>query len=185
MVVAKNEEALAGLVRQFKGGGVRKEYLALVHGRPARDTGRIETLIGRSRHNRKQMSARPARGRVAVTHFRLLEAFPEASLLLVRIETGRTHQIRVHMAHLGFPVVGDRQYGRRRVTGPRAPRQMLHARHLALAHPRTGVPLRFSAPLPEDLRALLDTLRASADAPGPNPRLSASRVLSRSSRARI
>ena len=161
LVAAKNERAMHGLVAQFKSRAVRKEYLALVWGRPAPPAGRAETLIGRSRHDRKRMSARPAAGRPAVTSYVTAETFADTSLLQVRIETGRTHQIRVHMAYLGHPVVGDVQYGRTR--NDRLPvlihRQMLHAWRLALQHPCTGQPLEFTAPVPRDMEDVLSALR--------------------------
>ncbi len=162
MVVAKTETAMRGLVEAFKHRAVRKEYAAIVWGVPKPAGGRIETLIGRSTHDRKKMSATPASGRPAVTLYETIEAMETASLVRVRIETGRTHQIRVHMAWIGHPVVGDMQYGRQRRDGlpvPLPARQMLHAERLALTHPRTGALVTFTAPLPDDMRALLDALR--------------------------
>jgi 23S rRNA pseudouridine1911/1915/1917 synthase len=162
MVVAKTDLAMRALVDAFKARTVRKEYAALVWGVLTPPAGRVETLIGRSTHNRKKMSAAPSRGRPAVTLYETVEVFAGASLLRVRIETGRTHQIRVHMAWLGHPVVGDAEYGRQRANRLAVPlptRQMLHAERLTLAHPRTGEPLTFTAPLPEDMRLLLNALR--------------------------
>ena len=161
LVVAKNDAALQGLMRQFKGRQVRKEYLAAVRGRLSPSSGRIQTLIGRSEHDRKKMTARPRRGREAVTEYDTVEAWADASLVRVRIETGRTHQIRVHMSHLGHAVLGDAQYGRRRREDPASiARQMLHAARIAFAHPRTGKPMEFEAPLPDDMRHALEALRA-------------------------
>jgi 23S rRNA pseudouridine1911/1915/1917 synthase len=162
MVVAKNETALRGLVEQFRRRAVAKEYLALVWGRPQPPAGRIETPIGRHPRHRQKMSATPRSGRAAITVYETVETFRAAALLRVRIETGRTHQIRVHMAFLGHAVVGDTQYGRPRrealpVPVPR--RQMLHAFRLGMQHPRTGERLTFEAPLPEDMRRLLAELR--------------------------
>jgi 23S rRNA pseudouridine1911/1915/1917 synthase len=161
LVVAKNDAAMSGLAAQFKGREVRKQYLALVWGRPEPESGTIKTLVGRSPHDRKKMSAKPLRGRPAVTHYETMETFAEVSVLRLRIETGRTHQIRVHAAHIGHPVVGDRQYGRARgkVLPVEPGRQMLHAERLAFTHPRTGLPLEFAAPLPEDFALLLRALR--------------------------
>jgi 23S rRNA pseudouridine1911/1915/1917 synthase len=162
LVAAKNEAALRGLVAQFRGRQVRKEYLALVWGHPQPPAGRAETLIGRSRHDRKKMSTRPAGGgRPAVTHYETAECFCDTALLRVRIETGRTHQIRVHLAHLGHPVVGDVQYGRARRDRLPAPaaRQMLHAWRLGFRHPCTGQALALEAPVPDDMAALLGALR--------------------------
>ena len=160
LVVAKNDLAMAGLVGQFKEGRVRKEYVALVHGTPKPPEGRIETLIGRSPRDRKKMSARPNSGRRAVTHYRVDAVYGDICRVRVRIETGRTHQIRVHMAHLGHPVVGDTQYGRRKTDLPAGlvARQMLHAERLGLTHPRTGREMLFVAPLPPDMRAVLELL---------------------------
>ena len=163
LVAAKNDAALSGLQAQFKEHEVRKVYLALVAGRPDPPAGRIETLIGRSTHDRKKMSARPARGRPAVTHYETVRGYGDWSLLRVRIETGRTHQIRVHLSHIGHPVAGDPVYGRgpaALLPGP-APRQMLHAAGLAFRHPRTGRALAFTAPLPADMQGLLDALAAA------------------------
>jgi len=168
LVVAKNQTAMRQLVVQFKQRTVTKEYLALVWGTPVPRTGRIETMIGRNPRNRKKMCTRPAAGRVAVTHYETVEQFAGTALLRVRIETGRTHQIRVHLAHLGHPVVGDKQYGRtrgRRLPLP-APRQMLHAARLAFRHPRTDMELCFTAPLPEDMAGLLAALRNPPDRGG-------------------
>jgi 23S rRNA pseudouridine1911/1915/1917 synthase len=162
MVAAKNEVALRALVNQFRHRQVTKEYLALVWGHLAPPSGRAETLIGRSSRDRKKMSATPSSGRPAVTVYRTLEVFAGTSLLSVAIETGRTHQIRVHMAYLGHPVVGDAPYGRQRrdvLPVPVPARQMLHAFRLGLKHPRTGKDLTFEAPMPEDMRLLLETLR--------------------------
>ena len=161
MVVAKTEPAMAHLREQFQAGQIGKTYLGLVHGRPQPSVGTVETLIGRSRHDRKKMSATPASGRHAVTHYRIEEIFPVTSLLRVEIETGRTHQIRVHMAHIGHPILGDRQYGlrRNRRSAIAAPRQMLHARRLALPHPDTAESMQFEAPLPEDFETVLRELR--------------------------
>jgi 23S rRNA pseudouridine1911/1915/1917 synthase len=164
MVVAKNETAMRRLVEQFKEHTVRKEYLALAWGRPEPESGRIETPIGRHPVDRKRMSVDAPTGRHAVTLYETVERFRDAALLRVRIETGRTHQIRVHLAHLGHPVVGDATYGRargRRVPVPVA-RQMLHAARLAFTHPGTGEPVEFEAPAPPDLRDAIRALRREA-----------------------
>jgi len=163
LVIAKNEQAMAHLAAQFKGRSVRKEYVALVWGSPEPPSGRIETLVGRNPHDRKKMSARPLSGKPAVTLYETVSTFGDVSFLRVRIETGRTHQIRVHLAHIGHPVVGDRQYGRPRRTDlpAPAPRQMLHAERLAFRHPRTGEELEFVSPLPDDMKNLLAALKAS------------------------
>jgi 23S rRNA pseudouridine1911/1915/1917 synthase len=168
LVVAKSEPAMDGLVAQFKAGAVEKEYLALARGCPRPPSGRIETLIGRNPRDRTRMCAKPERGRRAVTCYRVIEDLGSASLVRVRIETGRTHQIRVHMAHLGHPVLGDRQYGRcRRIdAAPAAARQMLHAARLSFVHPVTDEPVRVRAPLPADMERMLNALRAGAGGNG-------------------
>ena len=167
LVVAKTEAALKHLAAQFKQRHTRKEYLALAWGRPAPRAGTIRTLIGRSERDRKKMSVQAARGRPAVSHYEVLEQFADCALLRVRIETGRTHQIRVHLAHLGHAVVGDEVYGHargRRLQVP-ASRQLLHAAHLEITHPATGAPLVFEAPLPPDFESVLRALRAEAAPP--------------------
>jgi 23S rRNA pseudouridine1911/1915/1917 synthase len=157
LVAAKHDAAMQALVRQFRSGDVHKEYLAVVHGVPRPAAGTVETLIGRSRHDRKKMSAQPARGRRAVTHYRVTHVAGDFALLHLRIETGRTHQIRVHLAHVGYPIVGDATYGRRRDL-PTAVRQMLHAWRLSFRHPATEEPATFTAPLPPDLLTVLAVL---------------------------
>ena len=161
LVVAKNDAAMHELQRQFKAREVHKEYAALVWGVLGRESGTVDAPISRHRHHRTRMAVVQERGRRAVTHWSLVEAFEDVSWVRLRIETGRTHQIRVHMAHLGHPVVGDAVYGGLRKRHPlRATRQMLHAEVLRIAHPRTGEPLLFEAPLPADFRALLHELGA-------------------------
>jgi 23S rRNA pseudouridine1911/1915/1917 synthase len=123
----------------------------------------VETIIGRSPRHRQKMTTRTVAGRRALTRYRVREELPPCALLEVRPLTGRTHQIRVHAAHLGHPVVGDRVYGRARnvpLPAP-APRQMLHAWQLGFEHPATGQELRFEADPPEDLQVLLRALRAA------------------------
>jgi 23S rRNA pseudouridine1911/1915/1917 synthase len=170
LVVAKSDEIHRGLADQFKRRDVGKTYQALVYGNPKTDGGRIEAAVGRHPTDRKRMSTRSRRGKRAVTVWRVLERFGAASLLEVDIETGRTHQIRVHLAELGHPVVGDRVYGgggRFRTAGDAAARirlkafdrQALHAWRLSFTHPVTGEALQFTAPLPEEMAALCAFLR--------------------------
>ncbi|MEI6971595.1 MAG: RluA family pseudouridine synthase [bacterium] len=159
MVVAKNDAAMAGLSKQFKDRKVGKEYLTVVWGRPARSGGRIETRIGRSTHDRKKMAVHRVTGRLAVSAYETEAILGGGmSLLRVRLETGRTHQIRVHMAHIGHPVVGDADYGGRRKVSlaVQADRQMLHAAKLTFNHPGTGKRMEFLSPLPEDMRRLVE-----------------------------
>lgn len=170
MIVARNDAAMKGIMTQFRQSTVHKQYLAIVNGTPHPASGTIETLIGRSSHDRKKMSARPRTGRHAVTHYETIETFAGCSLVKATLETGRTHQIRVHMTHIGHPVLGDKQYGgsrRSTLTVQRltVPRQMLHAHKLGLIHPATGKSLTFTAPIPEDMQAILNTLRSEATRP--------------------
>ena len=133
---------------------VEKTYLAVVHGRPRLDSGRIENLIGRHPVDRKRMAIVERNGKVAITNWRVASAQPGISTVVCRIETGRTHQIRVHMASLGCPVIGDRVYGKSALDkrlDPVPARQMLHAWKLSLWHPTKGVKMDFTAPIPEDM----------------------------------
>lgn len=164
MLVARSEEARDKLIELIRDRQVHREYIALVYGVfPSRE-GTIEAPIGRDPRNRKKMAVTNSGGRAAVTHFRVVESFPGASLLEVGLDTGRTHQIRVHLAFIGHPVVGDRMYGRRgeweALTG--LDRQFLHSHRLTLPHPVTGKLLEFADPLPEELQAALDRLRGAA-----------------------
>lgn len=159
LVVAKNDLAQRSLTEQIKARTARREYLALVHGSPGPDSAMIDAPIGRHPVDRKRMAVNTRTGKPAVTHFRVLERFGEYTLILCRLETGRTHQIRVHLSHIGHPVVGDPVYG------PRKPHfdlagQALHAQTLAFDHPRTGERLEFHAPPPEDMRRVIDLLRS-------------------------
>ncbi len=160
MVVAKSEKAIAELQRQFKARETEKEYVALVWGEPPK-SGRIETQLGRHPVHRKKQAVLKENGREAITNFQCLETFGPCAWMGVKIETGRTHQIRVHMAHIRHPIVGDTLYGRpHKGRLPIEPeRQMLHAAKLTFNHPETGKRLSFEAPLFEDMSSLLETLR--------------------------
>ena len=163
LVVAKTLEAQTDLVRQLQARTVKRHYLALAHGVVARD-GVVDAPIGRHPLQRTKMAV-VGGGRAARTHYHVLERFAHATLLECALETGRTHQIRVHMAELGHPLIGDPVYGpRRRAQALLAgfPRQALHAWRLALVHPATRSEMGWEAPLPEDFAQLLDTLRAQA-----------------------
>jgi 23S rRNA pseudouridine1911/1915/1917 synthase len=161
IVLAKNDAAQHSLQEQFQNRETHKTYLALVDGHPSTPEGRIEAPIGRDPRERKRMAVVPRRGRAAVTEYRTLETFEDHALLEVDIHTGRTHQIRVHLAFIGCPVVADTVYGRRKPTLPLA-RQFLHAARLGLRLPGEAEPRTFTAPLPADLQRVLDDLRASA-----------------------
>jgi 23S rRNA pseudouridine1911/1915/1917 synthase len=157
LIVAKSAGARSALQAQFQARQVEKVYLALVHGVLPAPAGLIDAPIGRDPRQRKRMAV-VAEGRPAVTAYRVLEPLGEYALLEVMPKTGRTHQIRVHLAFIGHPVVGDEVYGRRR-SRLACPRQFLHAARLSFRHPVTGRPMEFSAPLPPDLQAVLEEAR--------------------------
>lgn len=162
ILLAKNERTQRYLQRQFQARQVEKTYLALVDGHPPTPTGRIEAPIGRDPRDRKQMAVVPeGRGRSATTEYRQLEIFPHHSFLEVDLLTGRTHQIRLHLAFLGCPVVGDTVHGRRKPTLPLS-RFFLHAARLAIKLPGERVQRRFEAPLPDELQRQLKALRKSS-----------------------
>ena len=174
MVVAKTEQALATLSAAFAARDLDRAYLALCWGLPAETQGSIEVAIGRDPRDRKRMALVTSGGKPALTHYRVLRQRDTAlALLECRLATGRTHQIRVHLAARGHPLVGDPVYLRRipaaAKTLPEAartaaldfPRQALHAAQLGFAHPRTGQPLRFETPPPPDLRGLLERVNLS------------------------
>jgi 23S rRNA pseudouridine1911/1915/1917 synthase len=172
LVVAKDDETHRALVRQFTGRTVEKEYVAVVLGSPSRPSGEIDAPLGRDPVHRQKMSIRASRGREARTSWRVDERFDGAALLRVRIHTGRTHQIRVHLASIGHPVAGDAVYGGTRTPSSRKAaarealvsldRPALHAARLAFTHPASGDRLSFEAPLPPDLLALVERLRAAS-----------------------
>ncbi|MFN8544604.1 MAG: RluA family pseudouridine synthase [Candidatus Binatia bacterium] len=165
LVVARSPGALAALARQFHDREVHKRYVAVVHGRVRADRGLIDQPIGRHPHERKRMSVHSRRGRAAVTRFVVRERLTGATVLDLFPETGRTHQLRVHLAALGHPVVGDPVYGARRTgragTPPGAccPRQALHAAEIRFRHPTRGEDIVVRAPLPPDIVALIAEFR--------------------------
>ena len=171
MVVAKTEQALATLGAAFAARDMERAYLALVWGMPAPPAGEIEAPVGRDPRDRKRMAVVTRGGKPALTRYRTLRTFGAAvSLVECRLATGRTHQIRVHMAHAGHPVVGDPVYLRRIPAVAKSvpeplrqllldfPRQALHARTLGFRHPRTAADLQFESDLPEDFQGLMDSL---------------------------
>ncbi len=163
LVVAKTEQTQTGLARQLQARTVKRLYLALARGRVERD-GSVDAPIGRHPRQRTRMAV-VGSGRAARTHYRVLERFPDATLLECALETGRTHQIRVHLAALGHALVGDPVYGaKRRGDSPLAsfPRQALHAWRLALRHPASGEEVSWEASPPEDFSRLLEGLRKEA-----------------------
>lgn len=157
ILIAKDEQARAALQRQFKRRQVVKTYLALVEGQVQPREGVVDAPVGRDKRQRKRMAV-VRRGREARTTYRAVEYFPEHTLLEVRPHTGRTHQVRVHLAWLGYPVVGDAVYGRRRQRLLRS-RHFLHAARLCFTHPATGEEVEFKSPLPPKLEAVLKRLR--------------------------
>jgi 23S rRNA pseudouridine1911/1915/1917 synthase len=166
LVVAKNDAALAGLQSAFKTRTVEKTYLALVHGQPP-DEARIETPYGRHPRHRQRFTGKVRSGKPAITVYRVKERLEGAALVEVDLLTGRTHQIRVHLAESGHPLLGDAVYGgtrkgeaRMKVVQARLGRQALHAWRLAFPHPRTGKRRAFEAPLPADFKKALESLRA-------------------------
>jgi 23S rRNA pseudouridine1911/1915/1917 synthase len=169
LVMTKTEEAHAALAAQLRAREVRREYLALVAGRVDAETGTIDAPLGRDRARRTVMSPRSDRARTAVTHFEAIERLRATTLLRVRLETGRTHQIRAHLAAIGYPVCGDPQYGGRpcgRELG--LDRQFLHAARLMFRHPRTGEIVDCESKPPVDLRRALDAARREPVSGGPD-----------------
>ena len=157
MVGAREEQTHADLQQLIRDREVSRIYTALADGRFRSRTGTIDAPIGRASRRRHRMAVNGASSREAVTHFEVVEALRRESLLEVRLETGRTHQIRVHLEAIGHPVVGDETYG-----GPARyglTRQFLHSSRLEFTHPRTGEQLEFTAPLPEDLAQALEAAR--------------------------
>jgi 23S rRNA pseudouridine1911/1915/1917 synthase len=166
LVVAKSDAAHEGLAKLFASHDIERRYLAVVSGAPAPPAGIVKTQIGRSTTNRKKMAVLPEnKGKHAVTHYRLIESFAKASLVECTLETGRTHQVRVHMAHIGHPLIGDSVYSNRQNPyriGPnrsKFDRQALHAAVLGFKHPVSGETLRFESRLPQDIQLLLNELR--------------------------
>lgn len=171
MVAAKNDEAFQDLTKQFKNRTVKKVYLAVVYGRMNQEEGSIESAIGRHPSQRKRMSTRTKRGREAITRWKRLEGFDGCTLLEIFPQTGRTHQIRVHLSSIGHPVLGDPLYGRKgrpgaihdsalRECAKRTNRQALHAQRLEFTHPRTGERVQFVSPIPQDMKEVLECLRS-------------------------
>ena len=165
LVVAKSDRAHEGLAQQFKAHSIDRLYAAIVYGVPQPAAGTVDTWIARSNADRKKMAVhREGKGKRAVTHYRTVERLRGAALMECQLETGRTHQVRVHMAHLGHPLIGDAVYGRER-KGFKSiletlcfKRQALHAKRLGFIHPVTGQKLSFDSALPTDMQELLSEL---------------------------
>ena len=174
MVVAKDDEAYHHLAKQFKNRTVKKVYCTIVYGMVSRDEGLIDSDIGRHPSERKRMSTRTKKGRPAVTRWKKVEEFDGATLLEIFPQTGRTHQIRVHLSSIGHPILGDPLYGRKGRPGTihdpvlrecvkRLNRQALHAQRLEFTHPRTGERVQFVSPMPRDMEEVLEWLRSKSE----------------------
>jgi 23S rRNA pseudouridine1911/1915/1917 synthase len=164
IAIAKTDVACQHLQAQFKTKTARRDYLAIVHGVPKTETGTVDAPIGRHPVDRQKMAivSEEKGGRHAVTHWHLQERLGVYTLMLFKLETGRTHQIRVHTAHIGHPVVGDPIYSSNRSVGVNLTGQALHAYRLTLIHPITEMPLEAIAPLPDEFQRLLEILRRRA-----------------------
>ncbi len=158
LLVAKTNKAHLGLAAQLKEHSLKREYLALVHGGFSVDSGKIDAPIGRNPKDRKKMCVTSINAKSAVTNYKIIEALGAYTLISCRLQTGRTHQIRVHMSHIGHPVAGDKVYGAKKekfeTNG-----QLLHAERIGFIHPTTGEYLAFSSPLPEYFEKVLRQLR--------------------------
>ena len=159
LIVCKNDMAHQILSEQLKVHSIKRVYVAIVHGNIKEDNGTVNAPIGRHPTERKKMSIHTKNGRNAITHYKVLERFGEYTYIQCELETGRTHQIRVHMASIGHPLVGDQVYGPRKCPFPKLQGQTLHAKTLGIIHPRTGEYLEINAPLPDYFIELLDRLR--------------------------
>lgn len=171
LVAAKNDHAHQHLAKQFETHSASRRYLAVAKGTLLTSQGCVDAPIGRNPHDRKKMAVEPRQGRRAVTHWQTMETLPGFTLITCRLETGRTHQIRVHMAHIGHPLLGDPLYARTftpptnwpeplRTTVTAFRRQALHAAHLTITHPTTEQEMHFTTSPPQDFLQLLDALRA-------------------------
>ncbi|MDO6655564.1 RluA family pseudouridine synthase [Anaerobacillus sp. 1_MG-2023] len=158
LMVAKNDKAHESLVKQLQAKTVNRRYTAIVHGNIQHDVGTIDAPIGRDKQDRQKMTVTDENSRDAVTHFHVLERYKQFTYVECKLETGRTHQIRVHMKYIDHPVAGDPKYGPRRKSLP-IDGQALHAGVLGFSHPVTEEWLEFSAPIPEDIERLLKRLR--------------------------
>lgn len=161
LIVAKNDRSHKSLAAQFKERKVEKYYYALLEGDLPYEKGKIDAPIGRDPGHRKKMAVRKRNSKKAVSRFKVLEKFAGYTLVEVKIETGRTHQIRVHFSYLGYPVVGDRKYGSQNKLS--VTRQLLHARRLIIEHPGTGYRIEFVADLKDDFRDILTKLRKKVE----------------------
>ncbi len=159
VLICKNDNAHRKIAEQLKEHTIVRRYRAIVHGVIKEEEGRVDVPIGRDLHDRKKMAAGVRNGKPAVTHYRVLERFPGYTYIECRLETGRTHQIRVHMASIGHPVLGDAVYGPHKCPFPHLEGQTLHAMDLGFVHPVSGLYVETAAPLPDYFEALLHMLR--------------------------
>ncbi len=159
LIVCKNDLAHTSIARQLKEHSGMRRYYAIVHGVINEDSGTVDAPIGRHPTNRKKMSVNEKNGKRAVTHYKILERFSKYTFIECELETGRTHQIRVHMAYIGHPLLGDELYGPAKCPIPSLEGQTLHAGMLGIVHPRTGEWMEFSAPLPDYFVKLLRNLK--------------------------
>ncbi|AKC65909.1 RluA family pseudouridine synthase [Bacillus altitudinis] len=157
LMVAKNDMAHESLVNQLVAKTVTRKYTAVVHGIIQHDTGTIDAPIGRDKKDRQSMTVTKENAKQAVTHFDVMERFKDFTVVECRLETGRTHQIRVHMKYIGYPLAGDPKYGPRKTVDFNG--QLLHAGVLGFDHPRTGEYMEFTAPIPADMQSFIDSLR--------------------------
>ena len=162
LMVAKNDKAHVELVEQLKAKTTKRRYYAIVSGVISHDKGTIDAPIGRNPDDRQSMTVTENYSRDAVTHFQVIERFPNHTLVACELETGRTHQIRVHMKYIGFPIVGDPKYGQRKKHDFPIVGQALHAELLGFEHPRTKEHVSFQTPLPEDFENCLEMLRKTS-----------------------
>ena len=162
LVVCKNDKAHQSLAEQLKEHSIRRIYVAVVHGNLKADSGTVDAPIGRHPTERKRMSVHAKNGKRAVTHYKVLERFGAFTFIQCELETGRTHQIRVHMASIGHPLLGDAVYGPRKCPIPGLTGQTLHSKTLGLIHPETGEYLEVDAPLPEYMKELLERFRGGS-----------------------
>ena len=156
LVVAKNDEIHDKLSEMIKNKEVERKYIALVDGVINHETGTIDAPIGRDINNRQKMIVTDLNSKDAVTHFRVLKRYKDKTLIECKLETGRTHQIRVHMNYIGYPIVNDPVYGKSKKTTPFG--QMLHSKSIRFIHPRTGNEIYFEVPLPKEFQEYLDSL---------------------------
>ncbi len=161
LIVCKNDRAHNAIAEQLKVHSITRKYYAIVHGRIKEDTGTVNAPIGRHPTDRKKMSINEKNGKEAVTHYRVLQRFDRFTYVECQLETGRTHQIRVHMASIGHPLLGDSVYGPAKAPFSGLQGQTLHAGVLGIIHPTTGAYMEFSAPLPEYFQTLLQKLEGT------------------------